>query len=106
MPCQMDFPTPYAGTNDNTDKLKKKNSSLEVMLCSACRTLESYNFDFDTNPQLSVWWHKHKEEDEARKEKEAKDKFKRNYLINLINTKKVNELSKKEIQELKAAGYL
>ena len=38
-------------------------ASLKILLCSACRTLERYGYDFDENPTLSQWWDRHKKED-------------------------------------------
>ncbi len=40
------------------------------MLCSACRALEQFGYDFDLNPELSDWWAKHKAEDAERERKE------------------------------------
>ena len=37
--------------------------TIKQILCSACRSLERLNYDFDENPALSRWWHEHRQED-------------------------------------------
>jgi len=39
---------------------------LEGLLCSTCRVLSRLGYDFDENPRLSEWWHKHQIEDQEK----------------------------------------
>ncbi len=63
------------------------------LLCSACRALDSFGYDFDLNPELSDWWAKHKAEDE---ERERKEQAKR------LELERVNEVIKKPFKDLTA----
>lgn len=49
--------------NIEIKQLKKDINWLESLLCSTCRVLSRLEYDFDENPRLSEWWHKHQEED-------------------------------------------
>ena len=54
---------------------KDEAAKWEALLCSACRSLEHVEFDFDVNPELSRWWDKHKKEDAARERKENAERL-------------------------------
>lgn len=92
MPCDGD------GHETLTDKDKEINKLTE-MLCSACRALDKYtDYDFDTNPMLSKWWHRHKKEDIK--------KYKLAQLIDALLKKPFGELTSAHIDLLKENGYL
>ena len=80
---------------------QKEMSTVESLLCSACRSLESAGFDFGKNPELDRWWHAHEEADAKRRVEEARVKLERERAIDLANTKKVSELTKEERALLK-----
>lgn len=91
MPCS-DGGVPYPPSPDEIarEKFAKRAPSL---LCSACRALERFGYDFDENPELSEWWAKHKAEDE---ERERKEQAKR------LELERVNEIIKKPFKNLTA----
>lgn len=67
------------------DQYPISTDNLEILLCSACRSLEERGFDFETNPALSIFWDKHKKKDQARLEIEAKEKLERAMCLDLCN---------------------
>lgn len=83
---------------------RKEIDKREKLLCSACRVLESKDYDFGMNPELDRWWAEHKEEDLKREEAEAKKIFQRNYAVELAK-KPFNELASFELDILREQGY-
>ena len=61
MPCYdgRDKDTDYAYARESEQQSKKYME----LLCSACRVLESYDYDVGKNPLLDEWWDKHKGDD-------------------------------------------
>jgi len=103
MPC-TDGGVPYPPSEAEV-KHAKFMKRAEPMLCSACRALEQLGFDFDTNPELSEWWDKHKKEDAKRAEAEAKVEFEKRVVAAAI-IKPFNEISPEEKALLKKYKYL
>ena len=54
--------------NDQLGQTRRVNVTWESLLCSACRTLERFGYDFDENPALSQWWSRHKKLDALKKQ--------------------------------------
>jgi hypothetical protein len=91
MPCS-DGGVPYSPSKEELAErafIKRAHG----MLCSACRALESFGYDFDLNPELSDWWAKHKAEDEERQRKEQAKR---------LELERVNEVIKKPFKDLTA----
>lgn len=103
MPC-TDGGVPYPPSPQEIERNEFMKRA-EPMLCSACRALEHMGFDFDTNPELSKWWAKHKAADAARAEAEAKVAFEKRIAFE-ASTKKFNEISPEEMALLKKYKYL
>lgn len=60
-----------ARQNAHDEEVRRKEwLKWKALLCSACRALEDFKFDFDKNPELSRWWDKHKQEYAERERKE------------------------------------
>lgn len=92
-----------------TRDCKKEVARLESMLCSACRSLEVADFDFDVNPMLSEWWDKHKKADEKRKraEQQAADKLAyERRIVTAALKKPIEKLSGEEKSLLKKYDFL
>ena len=102
MPCICYYPEENV---DYTKKYENLTSSLEEMLCSACRVLEKGKYDFDENPQLSKWWDAHKKEDEKRQAAEAKIQREIEQ-CKILNNKSLASLTKDEKSLLSKHGYL
>lgn len=88
---------------------KQRDSSMSVLLCSACRTLERLGYDFDENPELSEWWDKHKKADAARLAKEQQEAERAEYqrrIVRVALTKPVSELTSEEKALLKKHNFL
>lgn len=104
MPCRTD-PSPEDYAAAVVDAEKKQ----DALLCAACRVLDRVGYDFDENPELSVWWDKHKREDDARQAREReiaeKKKYKKRVAAEAV-LKPVAELSKEEKAILKELGFL
>lgn len=102
MPC-------YGGPDEDDssclNETRKELGETEALLCSACRELESQNYDFDKNPQLSRWWDKHKKEDQKRQLKESKERIEQSRIIDLSN-KPFGDLTKEDKKFLKSKGLL
>lgn len=62
MPC-------YDPPDRKTKTVYRKDPRLVSLLCSACRALELFKFDFGLNPLLDEWWDKHKKEDKKKNER-------------------------------------
>lgn len=89
--------------DERTRKVRAELNDMAAMLCSACRSLQSYGFDFATNPLLDRWWANHLEEDRRRKEQERweeelriRTELRRQDAINLTRTKLLSEMTAKE----------
>ena len=78
---------------------------LDVMLCAACRSLELLKFDFETNPELSEFWAKHKAADLKREEAEAQKEFRRREAIT-ASKKPIFKMTAADKKLLKEFGYL
>jgi hypothetical protein len=102
MPC-------FDGGPDNNRELyanrEEENKKLESLLCSACRALDKYEFDFDLNPRLSEWWARHKKEDEAKEKAELTKNLHRK-MIKEISKKPVKDLTQDDLKLLKMYGYI
>lgn len=107
MPCTyLETPAERAAiqrTHDEQVAARVRNE-LEPLLCSACRALEGFGFDFDLNPALSVWWDKHKKDDEAREAAEALKRWEDRIVKDALN-KPFNKLSVEEKSLLNKRGY-
>lgn len=57
------------------DELEAKYNKVVELLCDTCRNMESDSmFTYiDSNPELKIWWAKHKKEDQERLERERRD---------------------------------
>jgi hypothetical protein len=81
----------------------------DPLLCSACRALERFGYDFDENPALSVWWANHKAED-ARKAEAAKAEADRlayrKAKAQEAMAKPLNQLTDEERNLLREEGFL
>lgn len=104
MPCR-DYPDSDFSNNNEIKRLQNEISMLDSLLCSSCRVLQSYGFDFDTNPRLSEWWHRHLVKDEAKEKERIKKELQKKIAFELTK-KPVNELTKEDIELLKQEGYL
>jgi hypothetical protein len=103
---------PCNGWNDDVPvsdaylkRLEKSKAELEEMLCSACRALVNYNFDFGLNPQLDKWWDKHQKEDQKRELAELKLKQEKEHVTRLLN-KPLSELTREDKKLLNKHGLL
>lgn len=71
MPCRDDW------GNENEIRIIREQGDarkkLEELLCSSSRVLERLGYDFSENPELDKWWHRHKKEDDARIQREARE---------------------------------
>lgn len=107
MPCTYEeTPAERAAARRTHDEqvAKRVRDELDPLLCSACRSLEGFNFNFDLNPALSVWWAKHKEIDEAREAKEAVKRWEDRIVKDALK-KPFAKLSDEEKSLLKKRGY-
>lgn len=81
----------------------------DPLLCSACRALERFGYDFDENPALSVWWSNHKAEDARKAEAAKAEEDKRAYRkakAQEAMAKPLNQLTAEETQLLREEGFL
>ena len=97
MPCSDD------GYSHQTEEMhdRKTIKLLSSLLCSACRELESKNYDFDKNPALSEWWAEHKRADEARELATLRNKLRREQAMEIAKTKTIAQCGKTELALLK-----
>jgi hypothetical protein len=105
MPC-TDGGVPYERDTVMEDRLKRRVTKLESLLCSTCRELEERKYDFDKNPRLSEWWAKHKAEDEERERKELQEMNRRKLAKHIASTTNIMDLSPQHKAFLKEFGYL
>lgn len=80
--------------------LRNQVNTMEPLLCSACRQLEEYGFNFDKNPALADWWANHKRKDEEREQREAREQIVKN-TIKLLSKKSIDKLTKEDIAFLR-----
>lgn len=83
---------------------RKERLKWEALLCSACRALEDFKFDFDKNPELSRWWDKHKQEDAERERKENAARLEKE-AVDVLLRKPLAELTKEDKKLLRKNGY-
>jgi hypothetical protein len=110
MPC-LSEPTSHdldmeRARNQGRDRGKKE---MESLVCSACRVLERMGYDFDENPQLSVWWDNHKRQDAIKAERAEEERQREEYQQRIVREalkKPVKELSVDEKNLLKRLDYL
>lgn len=91
--------------NKSKKQKHKKPDNLTVLLCSACRALESLGYDFAQNPSLDKWWDNHKKEDREREIEELREQRQREYVKTLLE-KPVGQLEKDELKFLREQGEL
>lgn len=103
MPCS-DGGVPYGPTPSELAAMEFARRA-PGMLCSACRALEQFGFDFDLNPELSDWWAKHKREDEAREKREAKERLEKEQVVEIAK-KPFNKLTAADKALLKKHKYI
>lgn len=103
MPCSDGGQSTYESER-KAQQIRLDMSELEAMLCSACRSLEAYNYMFDINPMLARWWDKHKKEDEVRIAAEAKRAREIERCRSLLNTP-LAKLTQEDKQLLRGYGY-
>jgi hypothetical protein len=109
MPCQGPGPEyEIREYRKQKESVQKKLDKTSVMLCSACRALQRLKYDFDENPELSVWWDKHLKADQKREDAklkrqlEAKQKrVRKKNAIEVASNKPVSKLTKKDKDLLK-----
>lgn len=77
----------------------------QALLCSACRALESFNYDFELNPALSKWWAAHQKEDDARETAEKRKRLRWERARHLADTKPVTTMTAEEIALLREEGF-
>ena len=77
-------------------KERERSSKLEVLLCSACRSLVSLGFDFGVNPELDRWWAGHERKDIERRREAAKEQLRTQRALHLSETKTWAEMTPKE----------
>tara|TARA_R110000787_G_scaffold286340_1_gene404258 strand:- start:2081 stop:2395 length:315 start_codon:yes stop_codon:yes gene_type:complete len=87
--------------------LKRDNiiKRLTVILCSSCRALEVFEYEFEMNPELDVWWADHKKEDENRKKEETKARLRKEKAIT-ISEMAFKDLTKADMKLLKEEGFM
>lgn len=112
MPCRYDeMPHEIAARESKertkivNDAVNKATAPLEAMLCSACRELESNGYDFDKNPALSVWWHKHQLADAEEQRAEEVKKFVERAITEALQ-KPLSQLSDDEKALLRKHKYM
>lgn len=107
MPCSDSGPSYEEVQRSQRATLAEQHrvQRLDVMLCAVCRSLEQLGFDFETNPELSEFWAKHKREDLLREEAEALKAFRRREAIE-ASKKPVAKLTAADKKLLKEFGYL
>ena len=103
MSCQGG-PSYNESLTEEYDKLRNDLASKEALICSACRALEEFGFDFDLNPELSVWWDKHKQDDAQREKKRDAARLRKERAA-ILATKPFSELTEAEKKILKVEGY-
>ena len=108
MPCSDGGPSytrnEIETARESTTRAKGRIDELEAMLCSACRVLTRFEYDFDENPALSVWWDKHKAQDAVKALKEKRELLRKALIVQRIDElsdKKLSELNNADIQFLK-----
>ena len=95
-----------ARSNSHDEEVRRKERlKWEALLCSACRSLEDFQFDFDKNPELSRWWDNHKKEDAERERKEQAKRIELEW-VNEILQKPFKSLTDDDKVLLKRYGYL
>ncbi|MCB9806255.1 hypothetical protein H6775_03835 [Candidatus Nomurabacteria bacterium] len=105
MPCRYDPPEPDK-REEKLAVLKEELKNTEALLCSVCNLLERQGFNFAENPLLDEWWTEHKKQDAKRKQEEARKAFIQNSITDIMNTKKLSELTEEEKTMLKKYGIL
>lgn len=115
MPCTY-YESPEELHQQKLKEDKKKfdeiHESIEnrfsALLCSACTALERLEYNFSESPDLDTWWHKHKQDDEKRKQQELEERVKQARLrleleqaVIIAETKCVKDLTKEERKLLK-----
>lgn len=103
MPCS-DGGVPYPPSKEELAE-RAFTKRAPGMLCSACRALEGFGYDFDLNPELADWWAKHKEEDAERERKEHAKRLELER-VDAIIKKPFKDLSEEEKRLLKKHKYL
>jgi hypothetical protein len=103
MPCS-DGGVPYGPTPEEVANAKFGRRA-PSLLCSACRALEQFGFDFDTNPELSEWWDKHKKEDAERERKENARRLELEAVSEILR-KQFNKLTDEDKRLLKKHKYM
>ena len=100
MPCRTDDDDCNGYCNE------KERELLESLLCSACRALRDYEYDFALNPRLDEWWTKHKAVDEKREAQEIKERLGRAEAKRIAETKMIFEMTKEEMKLLRKYGFV
>ena len=84
----------------------RAEARIPVLLCSACRALERLGYDFDENPELSLWWAPHKARDEERERTRKQERQRQAWLdaqMERLSTKPVGELTDAELRVVREA---
>lgn len=108
MPCRDDRDSCVPDNSKELktiENLKKIINMQDTMLCSACRQLESSNYDFDLNPRLSEWWDEHKKEDEKRETANLKKRLQKEQALEIAK-KPFNKLTAEDKILLRKEGLL
>src|SRR5574343_702856 len=80
MPCRSE-----CGAPSGDSYRKSETEKYIILLCSSCRKLEEFGFDFAQNHELDRFWDQHKKEDEKRRLAELREKEK--FLLEEIRIK-------------------
>lgn len=91
---------------DNSCHHEKERELLESLLCSACRALRDYEYDFALNPRLDEWWAKHRAADEKREAQETKERLERAEAKRIAETKMIVDMTKEEKKLLRKYGFV
>ena len=126
MPCMDSGPretqaeiNARTANRDNTLREQGRKQALKAMeplICSACRALAQYGYDFDLNPALSEWWTAHEAQDAARvaaerqRQEDEREAEKRiayhKRIIGELLLKPLGQLTPDEVALLKQYKYL
>lgn len=107
MPCTyVESASEIAARQNAHDKeiRRKEAEKWEALLCSACRSLEHVEFDFDVNPELSRWWDSHKKADAARERKEQAQRLELE-AVDVALAKSFKDLTKEDKKLLRKHGF-
>lgn len=104
MPC-TDYGRDAYEAKQNRKVDLQEIDDLTAMLCSASKTLEDFNYDFDKNPLLSKWWDNHKKLDIKAAQQQTTKRLLYEEAV-VISKKPFNQLTDSDKTILKREGFL